>query len=89
MSGLHQIPISQHYSTIDTNAFAKPKTENPGKAQIKPELTAKVSLEGLSRNKMRVVPGLPGKVMSLASQYLPRAVLAPIVGNAYKKMGGG
>jgi short-subunit dehydrogenase len=56
---------------------------------VSPEQAAKESLDGLKRNKMRVVPGLPGKVMSLASQYLPRAILAPIVGNAYKKMGGG
>ncbi len=51
--------------------------------------TAKVSLDGLSRNKMRVVPGLPAKVMSVANQYLPRALVAPIVGRVYKKLGGG
>jgi short-subunit dehydrogenase len=56
---------------------------------VSPEHTAKASLNGLRRNKMRVVPGLPAKAMSLASTYLPRAVLAPIVGNVYKKLGGG
>jgi hypothetical protein len=56
---------------------------------VSAEYTAKVSLDGLSRNKMRVVPGLPAKVMSVANQYLPRALVAPIVGRAYKKLGGG
>jgi mycolic acid reductase len=56
---------------------------------VSTEYTAKASLNGLRRNKMRVVPGLPAKAMSLVSTYLPRAVLAPIVGNVYKKLGGG
>lgn len=71
---------------VDSLAVAKLV---PDYLWVSPELTAKASLDGLSRNKMRVVPGLPGKVMSLASQYLPRAIVAPIVGNAYRKMGGG
>jgi short-subunit dehydrogenase len=71
---------------VDSSAVAKLV---PDYLWVSPELTAKASLDGLSRNKMRVVPGLPGKVMSLASQYLPRAIVAPIVGNAYRKMGGG
>lgn len=50
--------------------------------------TAKVSLDGLDRNKMRVVPGLTSKAMSAASGYAPRAVVAPIVGAVYKKLGG-
>ena len=53
------------------------------------EYTAKASLDGLGRNKMRVVPGIPAKAMSLVSQYAPRALLAPIVGNVYKKLAGG
>ncbi len=56
---------------------------------VSPEYTAKVSLNGLARNKMRVVPGIPAKVMSAANQYLPRGITAPIVGNVYKKLGGG
>lgn len=53
------------------------------------EYAAKVSLDGLARNKMRVVPGIPAKVMSVANQYLPRGIVAPIVGRTYKKLGGG
>jgi short-subunit dehydrogenase len=60
----------------------------PGYAWVSAEHSAKASLNGLSRNKIRVVPGLPAKAMSLTSQYVPRAVLAPIMGNFYKKLGG-
>lgn len=61
----------------------------PGYMWVSTEYAAKASLNGLQRNKMRVVPGLPAKAMSLASTYLPRAVLAPVVGNVYRKLGGG
>lgn len=54
---------------------------------ISSEHTAKVSLDGLSTNKMRVVPGIISKAMSVAGQYSPRAVVAPIVGTFYKKLG--
>lgn len=50
--------------------------------------TAKLSLDSLAKNKMRVVPGLLSKGMSIAGQYSPRAISAPIVGNFYKKLGG-
>jgi short-subunit dehydrogenase len=56
---------------------------------ISTEHTARVSLDALERNKMRVVPGLTSKAMSVASQYVPRAVVAPIVGSFYKKLGDG
>ena len=56
---------------------------------ISTEYTAKKSLDALWRNKMRVVPGVTSKAMSAASQYAPRAIVAPIVGSFYKKMGGG
>ena len=56
---------------------------------ISTEYTAKKSLDALARNKMRIVPGVTSKAMSAASQYSPRAVVAPIVGRFYKKMGGG
>ncbi len=56
---------------------------------ISTEYTAKKSLDALVRNKMRVVPGVTSKAMSTASQYSPRAIVAPIVGRFYKKMGGG
>jgi short-subunit dehydrogenase len=56
---------------------------------ISTEHTARLSLDGLERNKMRVVPGVTSKAMSVASGYTPRAVVAPIVGAIYKKLGGG
>ncbi|MCW2686470.1 MAG: short-chain type dehydrogenase/reductase [Mycobacterium sp.] len=55
---------------------------------ISAEHTAQVSLDALARNKMRIVPGVTSKAMSVASQYAPRAVVAPIVGSFYKKLGG-
>ncbi|MBJ8346735.1 mycolate reductase [Antrihabitans sp. YC2-6] len=55
---------------------------------ISSEYTARVSLDALARNKMRVVPGILSKGMSVAGQYSPRAFVAPIVGNFYKKLGG-
>jgi len=55
---------------------------------ISTEHTAQISLDALERNKMRVVPGLTSKAMSVASGYGPRAVVAPIVGAFYKKLGG-
>lgn len=56
---------------------------------ISAEFAAKVSLNALERNKMRVVPGIPAKAMSVANQYLPRGIVAPIVGRVYKQLGGG
>ncbi len=50
--------------------------------------TAKLSLDSLAKNKMRVVPGLLSKGMSLAGQYSPRSISAPIVGSFYRKLGG-
>lgn len=55
---------------------------------ISSEYTAKVALDGLAENKMRVVPGILSKAMSVAGQYSPRAIVAPIVGTFYKKLGG-
>jgi len=46
---------------------------------------AKESLNSLARNKMRVVPGIVSKVMSVAGGYAPRALSAPIVGKLYRK----
>jgi short-subunit dehydrogenase len=56
---------------------------------ISTEHTARLSLDALGRNKMRVVPGLTSKAMSVASGYAPRAIVAPIVGSFYKRLGGG
>lgn len=55
---------------------------------ISAEHTAQLSLDGLERNKMRIVPGLTSKAMSVASGYAPRAIVTPIVGAVYKKLGG-
>jgi len=55
---------------------------------ISAEHTAQLSLDGLENNKMRVVPGLTSKAMSVASGYAPRAIVTPIVGLVYKKLGG-
>ena len=51
--------------------------------------TAKLSLDALGRNKMRVVPGVTSKAMSVAAGYTPRSIVTPIVGAVYKKLGGG
>ena len=48
---------------------------------------AEMSLDALRRNKMRVVPGTLSKAMSIAGGYSPRAIVAPIVGRFYGKMG--
>ncbi|SOX55182.1 NAD(P)-dependent oxidoreductase [Mycobacterium ahvazicum] len=55
---------------------------------ISTEHTAQLSLDALERNKMRVVPGLTSKAMSVGSGYAPRAIVAPIAGAFYKKLGG-
>ncbi|MBV8348332.1 MAG: short-chain dehydrogenase, partial [Mycolicibacterium sp.] len=55
---------------------------------ISTHYTAKVSLDALERNKMRIVPGITSKAMSVASGYAPRAIVAPIVGAFYKRLGG-
>ncbi|WP_313675685.1 mycolate reductase [Mycolicibacterium sp.] len=55
---------------------------------ISVEHTAQLSLDALERNKMRVVPGITSKAMSVASGYAPRAIVTPIVGAVYKKLGG-
>ncbi|GAA4750802.1 mycolate reductase [Gordonia alkaliphila] len=48
---------------------------------------AEMSLDALARNKMRVVPGALSKAMSVAGGYSPRAIVAPIVGTFYAKLG--
>lgn len=55
---------------------------------IDTEHTAEVALDGLEHNKMRVVPGLTSKAMSVASGYAPRSIVTPIVGAVYRKLGG-
>ncbi|MGV7942636.1 short-chain dehydrogenase, partial [Mycobacterium kansasii] len=55
---------------------------------VNTEYTARVTLDALEKNKMRVVPGLLSKGMSMAGHYTPRAIMAPIVGEMYKKLAG-
>jgi len=55
---------------------------------ISSEHTAKVSLDALAANRMRIVPGPISKVMSAAGQFSPRSISAPIAGAFYKKLGG-
>ncbi|MFI5778831.1 mycolate reductase [Nocardia sp. NPDC051570] len=74
------------------------RTDNPDQEEVSTKIpefiwvtaaaTAKMSIDSLARNKMRVVPGLISKGMSVAGQYAPRALTAPIVGSFYKKLGG-
>jgi short-subunit dehydrogenase len=74
------------------------RTDNPDQADVGSKVpdfiwvtaayTAKLSIDALARNKMRVVPGLISKGISVAGQYSPRALTAPIVGSFYKKLGG-
>ncbi len=61
----------------------------PDSLWVTSESVAKESLDGLARNKMRVVPGLVSKVMSVGGGYSPRAVSAPIIGKLYRKFGEG
>ena len=74
------------------------RTDNPDQEEVGGKIpdfiwvtaayTAKISIDALARNKMRVVPGLISKGMSVAGQYAPRGVTAPIVGTFYKRLGG-
>ena len=56
---------------------------------ISVEHTAQLSLDGLERNKMRVVPGVTSKAMSVASGYAPRAIVSTDCRGGLQKLGGG
>ncbi|MBO0882004.1 MAG: SDR family oxidoreductase [Mycobacterium sp.] len=58
----------------------------PDRLWISAETTARLSLNALSHNRMRIVPGVTGKIMSVAGQYLPRAWTAPIAGAFYRRL---
>ncbi|MEU4313164.1 mycolate reductase [Nocardia sp. NPDC024068] len=60
----------------------------PDALWVSSDHTARLSIDALARNKMRVVPGVIGKGMSAAGNYGPRAFTAPIAGAFYKKLGG-
>ena len=61
----------------------------PDRLWVDTEYTARVSLDALARNKMRVVPGPLSQAMSVAGNYVPRGIMAPIVGRFYAKLGEG
>ncbi|RMI32712.1 mycolate reductase [Nocardia stercoris] len=73
------------------------RTDNPDQDDVSAKIpgfiwvtaadAARQSIDALSRNKMRVVPGLISKGMSVAGTYTPRRITAPLVGSFYKKMG--
>lgn len=48
----------------------------PGFLWTSAEYSARLALDGLARNKMRVVPGLHGKAVSTAVGYPPRAMVS-------------
>lgn len=61
----------------------------PDRLWVDTEYTARVSLDALAKNKMRVVPGPLSQAMSVAGNYTPRGLMAPIVGKFYAKLGEG
>ncbi|MDO4908772.1 MAG: mycolate reductase [Corynebacterium sp.] len=50
------------------------------------ESCSRETLEAMSANRRRVVPGPLGKTMNVVSQVLPSAILSPVMGHFYKKM---
>ena len=61
----------------------------PDRLWVDTAYTARISLDALARNKMRVVPGPLSQAMSVAGNYTPRGIMAPIVGRFYAKLGEG
>ena len=61
----------------------------PDRLWVDTTYTARLSLDALARNRMRVVPGPLSQAMSLAGNYVPRRVMAPVVGRFYAKLGEG
>ncbi|MFD4461293.1 mycolate reductase [Nocardia sp. NPDC058480] len=74
-----EIPAPEDQSIVDKMV--------PDFLWVSSEYTAKVSIDALARNKMRIVPGLISKGMSVAGNYGPRALTAPVAGAFYKKLG--
>lgn len=61
----------------------------PDRLWVDTAYTARLSINALAHNRMRVVPGPIGGAMSLAGNYVPRGLMAPIVGRFYAKLGEG
>ena len=74
-----EIPVDENSTAVDKLVpdFLWHSTEN----------VAEMAIDALVRNKMRVVPGVMSKAMSLAGNYSPRGLAAPIIGTFYKKIG--
>lgn len=76
-----EVPPVQEQSIVDRLV--------PDALWISNEITARGSLDALAKNRMRYVPGLIGKGLSLAGQFSPRSISAPIAGAFYGKLGAG
>lgn len=75
-----ELPAEEERSTVEKVV--------PEFLWVNTEYTARISIDALEKNQMRVVPGLLSKGMSVAGNYTPRAIIAPIVGKVYKKLAG-
>ncbi|WP_067539187.1 mycolate reductase [Nocardia crassostreae] len=90
--------MKEHSVHVTLLAPGPVRTDNPDQEEVGnkiPEFiwvtaahTAKITIDALARNKMRVVPGLISKGMSLAGQFGPRSITSVVAGAAYKKLGG-
>ncbi|WP_227980437.1 mycolate reductase [Nocardia spumae] len=87
-SGVHVTLLAPGPVRTDNPDQEEVGTKIPDFIWVSAAYTAKISIDALARNKMRVVPGLISKGMSVAGQYAPRALTAPIVGTFYKKLAG-
>ncbi|WP_330182795.1 mycolate reductase [Nocardia sp. NBC_01503] len=89
--------MKEHGVHVTLLAPGPVRTDNPDQEEVGnkiPEFiwvtaahTAKITIDALARNKMRVVPGLISKGMSLAGQFGPRSITSLVAGAAYKKLG--
>ncbi len=87
-SGVHVTLLAPGPVRTDNPDQDEVGTKIPDFIWVSAAYTAKISIDALARNKMRVVPGLISKGMSVAGQYAPRALTAPIVGTFYKRLAG-
>jgi len=84
-SGVHVTGVYPgHTHTRFISRATAGKTENWHKA-MSPVLVAKLALEGLSKNKMRVVPGLGNKIRVLAAYLLPASMILKKIYNKNAK----
>lgn len=66
---------------IQTAGFAEGAAEKslPGFMWRTPEQVAQAGLDGLARGQLIVVPGLPNRVGSMMSAYVPNRILVPLL----------